>query len=262
VELVVNGRKAFAGTGGRPFDPRLSAVVFLHGAGVDRTAWALQTRALAHGGRAVLAPDLPGHGRSDGPPLATVEAMADWVAALLDAAHVAQAALVGFSMGSLVALEAAARFPDRARALVMIGVARRMDVHPDLLAAARANDRKAIDLILSWSFAQRGRLGGNAAPGLWMKGGAARLFQAAAPGVLGLDLKACDDYQGADAAAERIKCPTLVVWGEKDHMTPPRQARELAQRVAGARERGLPGAGHLPMMEDPIAVTGVLKEFV
>jgi pimeloyl-ACP methyl ester carboxylesterase len=236
--------------------------VFLHGAGVDCTAWALQTRALAHGGRSVLALDFPGHGRSDGRPLATIEAMADWVAALLDAAGVGKAALVGFSMGSLVALETAARFPDRARALVMIGVARRMSVHPDLLAAARANDRKAIDLILSWSFARRGTLGGNAAPGLWMKGGAARLFEHAKLGVLGLDLKACDDYQGADAAAAKIICPALVLWGEKDRMTPPRQAQELAQRIVGARTHGFSGVGHLPMMEDPIAVTEVLKEFV
>jgi pimeloyl-ACP methyl ester carboxylesterase len=262
MDLVVNGARAFAATGGRPFDPALPAVVFVHGAGVDHAAWALQTRHFAHHGRTVLAVDLPAHGGSGGTPLATIPAMADWVVALLDAAGVERAALVGFSMGSLIALDAAARFPRRVRALAVMGVARRLAVHPDLLAAAEANDHKAIELILSWAFAGRGNLGGHHAPGLWMKGATARLFERARPGVLGVDLRACNDYEGAAEAAARVRCPTLVLWGDKDRMAPPKEAAALAQAIPGARVRALPGVGHLPMMEEPIAVTEALKEIL
>lgn len=109
MELTVNGRQAFVATGGRDFDASLPAVVFLHGAGFDHTAWALHSRWFAYHGFAVLAPDLPGHGRSAGPALASIAEMADWTAALLGSASATKAHLIGHSMGSLIALETAAR---------------------------------------------------------------------------------------------------------------------------------------------------------
>ncbi|MEX2008939.1 MAG: alpha/beta fold hydrolase, partial [Dongiaceae bacterium] len=95
MQFDVDGRAAFAGTGGRPFDAKQPAVLFLHGAGMDHTVWALQARYFAHHGRAVLAPDLPGHGRSEGPPLATVADMAAWALRLLDAAGAGRGARGG-----------------------------------------------------------------------------------------------------------------------------------------------------------------------
>ena len=85
MDLVVNGVEAFVGTGGRKFDPALPLVVFVHGAGLDHTVWALLARWFAHHGCGVLAPDLPGHGRSGGEPLASIGAIADWIAALIEA---------------------------------------------------------------------------------------------------------------------------------------------------------------------------------
>ena len=96
-----------------PSMPALPCVVFVHGAMNDHGVFTLLARWFAHHGWGVLAPDLPGHMRSAGPALASVEAMADWLLALLDAAGVEQAALAGHSLGSLVALEAAARAPER-----------------------------------------------------------------------------------------------------------------------------------------------------
>jgi pimeloyl-ACP methyl ester carboxylesterase len=146
MKLSVNGLEAFVATGGRPFDSSLPTVVFLHGAGFDHTAWALHDRWFAHHGFAVLAPDLPGHGRSEGPPLPSIGEMADWAIALLDAAGVDGAHLVGHSMGSLIALEAAARHPERVTALSLIGTAATMTVGPDLLKAAETNDQAAVDM--------------------------------------------------------------------------------------------------------------------
>ena len=65
MELVVDGRKAYAYTGGKPFDPALPCIVFVHGALHDHSVWTLLARWCAHHGHSVLAVDLPGHGRSD-----------------------------------------------------------------------------------------------------------------------------------------------------------------------------------------------------
>src|ERR1700755_1740044 len=111
MQLSVNGIDTFVATGGRAFDRSLPAVVMLHGAGFDHSTWALHSRWFAHHGHSVLAPDLPGHGRSGGKTLSTIGDMADWTVALLDAAGATTARLIGHSMGSLIALETAARHP-------------------------------------------------------------------------------------------------------------------------------------------------------
>src|ERR1700739_230526 len=121
MKLQVNGRQAFVATGGREFDPSLPAVVLIHGAGFDHTAWALHSRWFAHNGFSVLVPDLPAHGRSAGPALRSIAEMADWTAALLNAAGAGKAHLIGHSMGSLIALETAARHPDKGPALSLLG---------------------------------------------------------------------------------------------------------------------------------------------
>ena len=111
MRILVDGSDTFVATGGKTFDPALRTIVFLHGAGMDHSVWALLARSFAHHGYGVLAPDLPGHGRSAGTPLSSIAALADWTAALIDAAGVTTARIVGHSMGSLVALETAARHP-------------------------------------------------------------------------------------------------------------------------------------------------------
>src|SRR5260370_37481993 len=184
MQLVVDGAKTYAATGGREHDPALPLVVFVHGAALDHTVWALLARWFAHRGHAVLAPDLPGHGRSDGAPLASIAAMADWTAALIATAGAGKATIIGHSMGSLVALETAARHPDRVAAIAVIGTAAAMPVSRDLLAAAAANDHAAIDMLRIWGYGFRAGLGGSLAPGLWMLGGAERLLIGARPRAL------------------------------------------------------------------------------
>jgi pimeloyl-ACP methyl ester carboxylesterase len=259
MKLSVNGIETFAATGGREFDASLPTVVFLHGAGFDHSAWALHTRWFAHHGFAVLAPDLPGHGRSPGPVLPTIAAMADWTAALLKAAGAAKAHLIGHSMGSLIALETAARHPDKVSALGLIGTAATMTVGPDLLKAAEANDQAAVDMVSIWGLGFSAELGGSLAPGLWMHGGAQRTLRDCAPGVLFNDLSACNAYQDALAAAASVKVPTTVILGERDMMTPARAGKALAAAIPHARTVVLPGAGHMIMAERPDDLLAALK---
>ena len=160
MDLQVAGHAAFASTGGQIFDPALPGTVFLHGAGMDHSVWSLPARYFAGHGRAVLALDFPGHGRSAGEALPSIEAMADWVLAVMAAAGMKRATLVGHSMGALVALEASARGADRVPELALLGVAADMPVHPDLMAAAQANDPKAVALIAGWGHGSTGHMGG------------------------------------------------------------------------------------------------------
>ena len=251
MEHVVDGKRVFAATGGQTFKSELPTVMFLHGAGMDHTVWTLQTRWFAHHGRNVVAVDLPGHGRSEGPPLASIGALADWVVHFRDAAKIDKAALIGHSMGALVAIETAARAPPRIWALGLLGVADRMAVHPDLLKAARSGEEVAIRLVAAWGFGRRAHVGGAKAPGLWMLGGGVRLLERGRPGVLATDLAACDSYVGAPEAASRIRCPTLLVLAEMDRMTPPGAARGIERAIAGARTVVIGDAGHMMMVERP-----------
>ena len=259
MRLVVEGKDVFSGTGGRDFDPALPAIIFLHGAGFDHTAWALLARAFAHHGFGVLAPDLPGHGRSAGPALCSIIALADWTAALIDAAGVAAARLVGHSMGSLVALETAARHPEKVGALALIATAAPMRVSDELLNAAKANDHMAIDMISLWGEGYRATLGGSEMPGLWMLGGAERLLERARPGVLFADLSACNEYQGALAAAAKVTAPSIVIQGSRDLMTPAKGGKAVAAAIPGCRITILEGAGHMLMSERPDEVLAALR---
>jgi pimeloyl-ACP methyl ester carboxylesterase len=259
MQLSVNGIDSFVATGGCEFDPSLPTIVLLHGAGFDHTSWALHSRWFAHHGFGVLAPDLPGHGRSSGTPLSSIAAMADWTAALLDAAGVTKAKLVGHSMGSLIALETAARHPAKVTALGLIGTADTMTVGPDLLKAAEANDHAAIDMVSIWGLGFAAELGGSLAPGLWMHFGAERVLEQCRPGVLFSDLSACNSYQNALAAAAKVTVPTTLILGERDMMTPARTGKALAAALPNSRTVVLSGAGHMMMAERPDELLAALQ---
>src|SRR3979411_1321395 len=260
MQISVNGIDTFVATGGREFDSSQPSVVLLHGAGFDHTTWALHSRWFAHHGYSVLAPDLPGHGRSSGAALPTIADMADWTAALIDAAGAPKAKLIGHSMGSLIALETSARHPDKVAGLSLIGTAATMTVGPDLLKAAQANDPDAFDMVSIWGLGFKAELGGSLAPGLWMPPGAPRVLQLTHPGVLYNDPNACNAYQGALAAAAQVKVPTTFILGERDMMTPAKAGKTLAAATPNARTVVLPGAGHMMMAEQPDELLAALQQ--
>lgn len=256
MKFDLDGSRVFAATGGRPFALKDKTIVFLHGAGMDRTVWSFQGRHFAHRGLTVLAPDFPGHGCSAGSPLPAIAAMADWTIRALDELAIANAILAGHSMGARVALEVAARLGGRVRGLALVGVAERLAVHPELRRAAEAGEDRAVDMILKWGFGERGA--DNAASGPRLKGLARRLLRRALGSALGLDLAACDDDRGAAEAAARVACPAVVVSGADDRMAPLASARKLAARIAGAVTVEIPRCGHMSLVEEPAAVSAAI----
>jgi pimeloyl-ACP methyl ester carboxylesterase len=263
VKLQVQGREAFAYTGGKPFDAALPTLVLIHGAVNDHSVWTLLARWFAHHGWGVLAPDLPGHMRSVGPALASVEAMADWTLALLDAAGVQRAALGGNSMGSLIALEAAARAPSRASHLLMLGTCVPMPVPQALLDMGRSDVPAAIDRVVMHSFSTLAAKPSYPGPGVWLRGLARQLMRhvmaaGGDPLLFHTDFNACNAYVGGLAAAARVTCPAHLVLAEQDQMTLPRNAREIASSLK-ATVHTVPG-GHFLMQEQPDGVLNALRK--
>ena len=262
MEVNLDGGRVFLADYGKAFAPGRPTILFVHGAGMDHSVWPLQARHFAYRGWNALAPDLPGHGRSGGELRDSIERMADWLWDLIKTLAVEPVTLVGHSMGALISLEAAARHRRKIARVALLGAAPRMPVHPALLAAAAAPGSRAAELICDWGFGPAGHLGGHKAPGSWMMGHGMRLLTRAAGPVLHTDLAACNAYQGGLAAAAKLRCPTLVLAGEFDRMTPSRHAAELAEALKGARFVALPACGHMMMVEQPDATLDALVEFV
>ena len=262
MELTVNNKVAYAYTGGRPYDAALPTVVFVHGAQCDHSVWILQSRYLAHHGYSVLAVDLPGHGRSEGPPLTRVEDMSDWIAGVIEAAGAKQAALVGHSMGSLIALECAARYPIHVARIALLASAYPMKVSAELLDATRNDEPMAQDMVNIWSHLAYAHYPNNPGPGFWIIGENLRLMQRQPRGVMHIDFSACNAYAGGAEAAAKVSCPALFVIARRDMMTPARSAQAFAQTVKGARMVSIEGSGHNMMGEKPDEVLDALVDFL
>jgi pimeloyl-ACP methyl ester carboxylesterase len=266
MKLDVNGHPAYCYTGGKPFDAARPTVVFIHGVLNDHSVWILQTRYFAHHGWNVLAVDLPGQSRSGGEPVRSVEEAAQFVIALLDAAGVQQAALVGHSFGSLTAMDAAARAPERITKLVMVGTAYPMRVSPALLDTSRDDPMKAIEIDNVFSHSTLSPPPSALGPGTWIYGASRALKRRVLASNSKVNLfhtgfKACDDYRGGEQAMEKVQCPVLFILGRKDQMTLAKMAQPLQARARDGRTVMVEG-GHQMMAESPDAVLFALKDFL
>ncbi|MDF1722246.1 MAG: alpha/beta hydrolase [Minwuia sp.] len=259
MQFEVDGQTVYAHTGGKKFDPQGNVVVMVHGAAMSHLAWSLQTRYLAHHGMSVLSLDLPGCGKSGGDLPDSIPAAAEWLVRVLDTLGIARAALVGHSMGALIALQVAGTQPDRISRLVLMGVGYPMAVNDAFLNAADENLPLAIGLMNDWAHGRRAHIGGYQVPGLWMVGADTRVVQQAAAGVMHRHLAICNAYDGGEAAAAAVTCPTHLILGANDNMTPAKVGQKLARMVKGAETTVIPECGHMMMSEQPTAVMRALK---
>lgn len=262
MDLTVDNKKAYAYTAAHEIDRGKRTVVFVHGAGLDHSWFALQSRYFGYHGWNVLAVDLPGHGRSEGPPIPTVEGMAQWLFRFLEKASIEKTAVVGHSMGSLIAVECAAQQPQQVERIALVGTAYPMKVGEAFLEAARRNEHAAFDMETIWGHAPQVPLGANPNPGMWMYGDSLARLARLAPGVLYNDLKACNDYRGGEAAAEKVTCPALFILGRRDVMTPAKAGLAFSSLLKRSKSVLIEPAGHALMAEAPDATLDALIDFL
>lgn len=262
MQLQINGHEVFVASGNRVPDARKKTVLFVHGTGQDHSIWVLPTRYFARHNRNVLAVDLPGHGRSGGPPLESIDQIADWLISVLDATSLSVTAVVGHSLGSLAAIAMAAHHPQRIRSIALVGTAVPMPVSDYLLKRAQDNSHEAIDMLNGWGFSKSAQLGGNATPGNWMFGHGVRLMEKARPGVIYQDLKACNEYVEGLEHASAVKCPALLILGERDMLTPVRGTLKLEEALPNVETVVLQGSGHALLSERPDPVLDQLIRVV
>ena len=266
MRIDVNGHATFCYTGGKVLDAAKPTLVFIHGALNDHSVWILQTRYMANHGWNVLAPDLPGHGKSAGVPPATVEAAADFVLAMLDAAGLARVALVGHSFGSLIALEVAARAPARVSHLVLAGTAFPMRVSPALLETSQQQPLKAIEMVNVFSHSMLAPPPSALGPGTWVYGSSRALMRRVLASNTEVNLfytgfKACNDYTNGETAIQQVTAPILFILGKRDQMTLPKAAQLLIGKAAQSKVVLL-DAGHQMMLESPDGVLFALRDFL
>lgn len=262
MEFTVRGESTYAYTGARSLDVSMPSIVFVHGAGLDHTVWIQQSRWFAHHGYNVLALDLPGHGRSSGPLLTSIEDMAGWLHECVDALELERPAVAGHSMGALVTLQAAGTKPDRFAWAGLLGIAVPMQVSDELLDAARKQPADAHRMITGWGHGFSAQLGRNPAPGMWMTGSAIRLLQRGAAGALANDLTACNAYTAGMDAAASTTCPTLVLLGSEDVMASPRAAGAVVEALPDVTRVDLAQCGHMMMAEKPDQVREAMASSV
>lgn len=266
MELLVNGHATYCYTGGKTLDSAKPTVVFIHGVLNDHSVWILQSRWFANHGWNVLAVDMPGHCRSEGPPPATVEDASAFIIALLDAAGIAKAALVGHSFGSLIALETAARAPDRVTHLALVGTAYPMTVSSALLDGALNDPQRAITMVNNFSHSLLAPPPSALGPGTWLYGASRALMRRvlasnSKANVFHIGFKACNDYANGEDAIAKVQCPTLFLLGAADQMTPPRAAKTLTAKARDAKVATVK-AGHALMTEAPDEVLFALSAFL
>ena len=270
MHLIVNGAQTYCYTGGKAFDAAKPTVVFIHGVLNDHSVWILQTRYLANHGWNVLAVDLPGHCKSGGEAPSSVEEAADFIAALLDAAGVQTAALVGHSWGSLIALEAASRLKDRVNHLVLLGTAYPMKVSPALIEASLNEPLKALTMVNVFSRSTLAAPPSALGPGTWVYGSSMALGKRVLTSnpkvnVFHRGFVACDTYANGEQAVAAITCPVLFVLGAQDQMTQPKAAQGLIKTAQAAGKAvqvvSLP-VGHHQMTETPDATLFAIRDFL
>jgi pimeloyl-ACP methyl ester carboxylesterase len=235
----------------RPPTPDRPPLVLIHGAGGDHLHWPPELRRIS--GASVLALDLPGHGRSEGPGRRRIADYAADIVGFLEALGLTRVVLGGHSMGGAIAQVMALDHPERVAGLVLIGTGAKLRVAPALLDVILTDFESVLALMADWTF-------GPAAPAELKELGTKAMGETE-PAVLHGDFTACDLFDIRDRLAE-IRVPTLVIGGTDDKMTPLRFSRYLAEGIPGAQLEILEGAGHMMALEQPAAMASAVTEFM
>jgi pimeloyl-ACP methyl ester carboxylesterase len=228
-------------------------VVFIHGAGGTHLYWPSEVRRLPD--MRIYSIDLPGHGKSGGRGLQTIEAYAEHILTWMETIGLHRAVFVGHSMGGAIALTLAIKHAEHVLGLGLLSTGARLRVNPMILENTTNSQTfpTAVTAIISKSFSSNAD---------------ARLVELAQrrmieirPSVLHGDFIACNNFDLMDALAA-IRVPTLVMCGQDDELTPLRYSQYLSDHIPGAVLQVIPNAGHMVMLEQPQKVAQIFLDFL
>ena len=226
-------------------------LVLVHGAGGSHLDWPAPLRRLR--GANVYDLDLPGHGRSEGAGRSSISAYRDFLLAFSDALGLERAVVVGHSMGGAIALDFVLHYPDRLAGLILVGSGARLRVAPAILSGILSDFEATVDLVLDYAF-------GPSATEQLRRLGRQRLLKTP-PEVLYGDYSACDAFNVMGRLGE-VRCPTLVIGGTADRLTPPKYSVYLRDHIPAADLVLVDAAGHMVMLEKPEVVNKAVSRFV
>ncbi len=227
------------------------SMVFIHGAGGTHRHWGYQVQAVP--GTNLYAPDLPGHGRSGGEARTSIAGYSEFLSDLLEALGLTRTTLVGHSMGGAIAQDLALNHASKVDGLILVGTGARLRVLPSILEGLPNNFQSTVEMILRYAYSDK------ASQELVDVG--RQEWLANPPEVLHGDFLACDSFDVMGRLGE-IRCPTLLICGEEDQLTPPKYSHFLQERIADATLIIIPGAGHMVMLEQPEQVSCTVEEFL
>jgi pimeloyl-ACP methyl ester carboxylesterase len=222
--------------------------VCLHGSGADGIVWSYQLSRLSSQYR-VIAPDLPGHGRSEGQPLDSAHAYAAWIEDFCLALNLSAFFLMGHSFGGAIAQEYARCHSHKIRGMVLVGTGIRFVLSRayrelcERVASPTADDT-TVSAMLPESF---------------KKSYALLLGQSSA--ALHADLFAAARFDSS-TWVESLRVPALIIWGSRDEITPRELPEELARKLPVARFHIIQGAGHVVMVDARNEFNKAVADFI
>ncbi len=226
-------------------------LILIHGAGAMHLDWPAELRRLPEGN--VIAPDLPGHGKSEGKGRQSVGAYASDMIAFMDALDIDKAIIAGHSMGGAIAQMMGLNYANRVQGLILVCTGAYLNVNPAILDGLQNTPEETAKMIIKWAWAKD-------APEQMKRLSLKRLLETPAEVTLG-DYKACSQFDLRKDLA-RIQAPTLVIGGEADKMTPITLSEELATNIPNAKLERVPHGGHMLMLEQPKAVADVVQNWL
>jgi pimeloyl-ACP methyl ester carboxylesterase len=228
-------------------------LILIHGAGGSYLHWPSEIRRMS--GENILAIDLPGHGASPGEGKEVIDAYASDVIGFMDDLGINQAVITGHSMGSAIAQMLSLDYPERVKALILIGTGAKLRVHPKLIqfCSSESTYPEAVSQVMEWAFTPQ-------ADQRLVELAGERMADTSHT-VVHKDFLACDAFDIRDRVKD-INQPVLVICGSEDQMTPVRFSQFLIEELPEAHLEIIPNAGHMAMLEQPEIVANLIRKFI
>ncbi|MDP4160924.1 MAG: alpha/beta hydrolase [Bacillota bacterium] len=246
--LNVQGNKVYYSQNGNYRTDR-PTILFIHGAGGSCSNWAHQLTRIK--GYNLIAPDLPGHGLSQGSAADLISAYREFIWMFAQALDQGPYVIVGHSMGGAITMELALAYPDILKGQIIVDSGARLRVNPDILAMLSRNEHPLEMVKYSYSLT---------APQEVLEHASVEMKKVPTEVYL-RDFRACDKFNIIDRVRS-INIPTLIICGQDDQMTPVKYSEFLSNELRRSTIVLISNAGHMSMIEQPEQVNKSIIDFL